>query len=473
MTRDPDLWRLSVAELGAALGRRDLSPVELLRACRERIDRLNPVLNAVVTFDGSAEHAARESEDRFCRGAGRGPLDGIPITVKDNLLVAGMRASWGSRLLEGFVPTSDELPVARLRAAGVVIVGKTNVPEFTLDGYTANGLFGTTGNPWDPALTPGGSSGGAVASVASGMVPAAIGTDGGGSIRRPAGHTGLVGLKSTIGRIPRHGGFPHILLDFEVAGPLTRTVADTVLLLDAMSGPDRRVPGSLGFARATVEPGRPPERLRILYVERFGEAPLDPRIAQSVGAVARALAELGHEVDQGALPIDIEPITAFWPTLGQVGLAHVLEGHDANFHLVGARYREMAEPGREVAAQRYLAGLEAVRALRAEAAQAFERLDVIMTPSAAAQPWPADQPFPTEIAGQPVGPRGHAVYTGWVNACGHPAINLPAEPASDGMPIGFQLVGRFGADEVLLRLARQFEQARPWAHRWPELALSA
>lgn len=370
------------------------------------------------------------------------------------------------------MPPADEVPVARLRAAGAVLVGKTNAPEFTLDGYTWNALFGTTGNPWDPTLTPGGSSGGAVASVASGMVPAAIGTDGGGSIRRPAGHTGLVGLKPTIGRIPRHGGFPHILLDLEVAGPLTRTVADAALLFEAMAGPDPRVHNSQGFPRAPIQLERPPQRLRILYVERFGDAPLDRRIAQSVGEAAQALAALGHEVAEGPLPFDIAPVTAFWPAIGQVGLAHLLEGHE-HLELVGARYREMAESGRQIPAHVYLAGLETIRALRAEVAQAFERVDVIMTPSAAAQPWPAEVPFPAEIDGQPVGPRGHTVYTGWVNACGHPAINLPAAPAPDGMPIGFQLVGRFGADELLLRLGRQFEQARPWADRWPALALGA
>jgi aspartyl-tRNA(Asn)/glutamyl-tRNA(Gln) amidotransferase subunit A len=359
-----------------------------------------------------------------------------------------------------------------MRAAGAIIVGKTNVPEFTLEGYTSNSLFGTTGNPWDPRLTPGGSSGGAVASVASGMVPAAIGTDGGGSIRRPAGHTGLVGLKSTIGRIPRHCGFPHILLDFEVAGPLTRTVADAALLFEAMAGPDPRVHNSLGFT-PSFELERPPARLRILYAARFGDAPLDPVIAQSVGRAAEALSALGHEVETGPLPLDLEPVTLFWPVIGQVGLAHLLERHADRRDMAGEKYLQMAEAGAQVPAHRYLEGLETVRRFRAEVAHAFNRIDLIMTPTAAAQPWPADQPFPVEIDSVAVGPRGHAIYTGWVNACGHPAISLPADPAPDGMPIGFQLVGRFGADEVLLRLARQYEKARPWADRWPALALSA
>jgi aspartyl-tRNA(Asn)/glutamyl-tRNA(Gln) amidotransferase subunit A len=472
MTGTSDLWRLGVAELGTAFARGNLSPVAALETCLARIERLNPTLNAVVTLNQAALEEARTSERRHRQGEARGPLDGIPFTVKDNLCAADMRATWGSRLFADFVPEDDEIPVARLRAAGAVIVGKTNIPELSLEGYTSNALFGTTGNPWDPRLTPGGSSGGAVASVAAGMVPAAIGTDGGGSIRRPAGHTGLVGLKPTTGRIPRHGGFPHLLLDFEVAGPLTRSVADATLLFETMAGPDPRVHNSQAFGSPARELERPPEHLRILYVPRFGEAPLDPRVAHSVDRAAAALSALGHEVAVGSLPFDLDPITSFWPVIGQVGVAHLLDRHADRRADTGEQYVQMAAAGAQVPAHRYLQFLETVRRFRAEVAHAFDRIDLIMTPSAAAQPWPADQPFPPEIDGQPVGPRGHAVYTGWVNACGHPAISLPADPAPDGIPIGFQLVARFGADEVLLGLARLYEQARPWADRWPDLALA-
>ncbi|HEX6144982.1 MAG TPA: amidase, partial [Geminicoccaceae bacterium] len=391
--------------------------------------------------------------------------------VKDNLLTAGLRTTWGSRVLEDFAPAEDELPVARLRAAGAVIVGKTNVPEFTLDGYTSNALLGTTGNPWNPALTPGGSSGGSVAVVAAGMVPAALCTDGGGSIRRPAGYTGLVGLKSTIGRIPRLGGFPHILLDMEVAGAVTRNVADTVALFDAMAGPHPEVPNSMAFGAPEVDLERPPLGLHIRYVERFADAPLDPLIAAAVQEAAEAFAELGHTVETGPLPLDIDPVTAVWPSLGEAGLAYLLGRHPERRERAGERYRQMAARGEQIPAQRYLAAIERIRDLRSAAARAFDRFDVLMTPSSAAQPWPADEPFPATIDGVPVGPRGHAVYTGWVNACGHPAINLPAAPAPDGMPIGFQLIGCFGADELLLRLARQYELARPWSDRWPPVAL--
>ncbi len=201
------LWSLSAADLARAYAARELSPPEVLDAVLDRCDAVNPKINAIVTLDREgAREAARASERRWRAGTARGPLDGVPLTVKDNIPVRGLPTTWGSRVLADYVPTEDELPVARLRAQGVIILGKTNVPEFTLQGYTNNPLFGVTRNPWDLRLTPGGSSGGAVAAVAAGLGPLAIGTDGGGSIRRPAGHAGLVGLKPSTGRVARTRG---------------------------------------------------------------------------------------------------------------------------------------------------------------------------------------------------------------------------------------------------------------------------
>jgi len=392
------------------------------------------------------------------------------MVVKDNILVKGLPCVWGSRVYRDYVPEDDELPVARLRAAGAVIVGKTNVPELTFEGITWNPVFGATRNPWNLELTPGGSSGGSVASVAAGLVPLALGTDGGGSIRRPASHAGVVGLKPSIGALPRVNSLPMMLLDLEVIGPIARSVEDVALAFHALRGPDPRDRRSLFVAHESARARTAP---RILYVARFGDAPLDPQVAASCAAAARDFEALGCAVETGALPLDLGPLNDFWPTFGAAGVAFVMAQHPGKEDLLGPRFRAMLEDGRKVGAARYLAGVEIFERLRIEAAALFERYDFVMTPSAAALPWPAETPFPDHIDGHSVGPRGHAVYTGWVNACGIPAIALPAAPSSEGLPIGFQLVAGFAEDDNLLAMAARFEARVPWGERWPALAFEA
>jgi aspartyl-tRNA(Asn)/glutamyl-tRNA(Gln) amidotransferase subunit A len=241
------------------------------------------------------------------------------------------------------------------------------------------------------------------------------------------------------------------------------------MLFNAVCGADARDRSSLAANAHPVTLDAPPS-LRILHVPVFGEHPLDARIEASVARAAAVLAGLGHRVETGTLPFDLQRIDDFWPLLGQVGLARVFMHHPAAEALAAEKFRQMADAGRKVSAARYLDGIEIVRAFRREVAEALAAFDLILTPSAAALPWPAGQPFPTAIAGRNVGPRGHAVYTGWVNACGHPAINLPCDPADDGLPIGFQLVGRYGDDERLFRVAAQYERAVPFGTRWPALA---
>ncbi|WP_205624058.1 amidase [Marinobacterium rhizophilum] len=458
------LWSLSAAQLSAAYAGGALTPVQVLAAIEQRIAALNPQLNAIVTANPAVAKAAQASGERWAAGAPLSALDGVPVTVKDNIQVQDLVCSWGSKLFADYVPNVDELPVARMRAAGMLILGKTNVPEFTLEGYTDNPLFGVTRNPWNPDLTPGGSSGGAVAAVAAGFGPLAIGTDGGGSIRRPASHTGLVGFKPSIGAVARCNGLPPILLDFEVIGPIARTVADTRLLFELIAGPDDRDRKSLfasGAAtaeseRAAAEPGTQ-KPLRILYVNDFGGNALDPEIAASVAGACDRLRALGHQVSEGPLPFSLDFVNAFWPVLGQVGVASLFERYPQARELASERFAGMAEAGAAVGAPAYLRALESIDAFRAQVTAAYGDIDIIMTPSAAALPWPAATPYPDHIDGREVGPRGHAIYTGWVNACGHPAINLPSAPSRTGLPIGFQLVGRFGSDRSLFDLAEQYE----------------
>ncbi|HET7731479.1 MAG TPA: amidase [Usitatibacter sp.] len=464
-------WQLGIAGLAAAFARRDTTPVEHLALARARIAALNPKLNAIIAFDPAADEAARASAARHKEGGALGPLDGVPLVVKDNILARGMPCVWGSRVYRDFVPSEDELPVARLRAAGAVVVGKTNVPELTFEGITWNPVFGATRNPYDLALTPGGSSGGTVASVAAGLVPFGLGTDGGGSIRRPASHTGLVGLKPSIGAVARVNSLPMMLRDLEVIGPIARTVADVEAVYRTIAGADPRDRSSLFAAGARGAPL--PTRPRVLYVERFGDAPLDPQVAASCSAAARALEAVGCDVEQGPMPIELGPLNEFWPQFGAAGVAFVMALHPGKEALLGPRFQAMLAQGRTVTAGRYLEGLEIFEGLRRESVALFSRWDAVMTPSAAALPWPAEQPYPTAIDGREVGPRGHAVYTGWVNACGIPAIALPCAPSREGLPIGFQLAAGFGRDEALLALAARYEAAAPWSDRWPPLAFQA
>ena len=443
VTPAPDLWTLSATELARAYRDGTATPVDALASLLSRIDKVNPAVNAIVTLDrDGALMQARASTERLRAGASLGPLDGIPVTVKDSIFVQGLRATWGSRLYADHIPDFDEPPVDKLRAGGAVILGKTNVPEFTSQGYTDNALFGPTRNPYDLALTPGGSSGGAVAAVASGMGPIAFGTDGGGSIRRPAAHTGLAGFKPSRGMVPRRHGFPAILHDLEVIGPIARNVDDLLLAMDVTGGPDWR--------RSDTEAAA----ARILFVPTFSGAPVDREIASAVADIAAKLAGQGHDVET-ACDFDLAaPIAEIWPVISQSGLAWLMAQHADRDDLISPSLAEMARNGRRYSAADYLAALDSIKAVGRGFDTLFQRFDILLTPTAAAMPWPATDIYPGTIDGQPVGPRGHAVFTPFANALGLPAISLPAGSSANGLPIGFQLVAAQGRDADLLALAR-------------------
>jgi aspartyl-tRNA(Asn)/glutamyl-tRNA(Gln) amidotransferase subunit A len=448
-----DLWQLSAAELAAGYWQGSWTPAEALDAILRRLDAVNPKLNAVIAVDDTARQAAQDSTARFAAGAPLGPLDGIPVSIKDNLLMAGLPATWGCAALADFRPEHDELPVAALRRQGAVLFGKTNVPEFTLEGYTDNTVHGVTGNPWSLDLTPGGSSGGAAAALAAGIGPLALGTDGGGSIRRPSAHTCLVGLKPSIGAIARAGGFPSLLLDFEVVGPIGRTVADVAMMFEALAGPNVADRRSLALPRS----GRLVRR--VLHVPSFAQTPVDPQIRSSASRAAQALSELGYDVSSGELPVDLGALNDAWSQVGQIGLARLFAVNPAWRDRAAQKYQAMADAGAALSAERLWHLLEVIDGLRSSVDAMFSEWDVILTPATAAQPWAADQPYPQVIDGKEVGPRGHAVFTGWVNAAGNPAISLPADAAPDGLPIGVQMVGPWGEDRMLLDMAARYEGA--------------
>ena len=463
------LWQLPAIELQRRYRDGSLTPLAVVQAVLARMDAVNPRLCAVVARrDDAALAEAKAATKRFAQGAALSTLDGIPLTVKDSLFSADLPTTCGTAALRDHRPAHDELAASRARAGGALLIGKTNVPEFANDGYTANPLFGATGNPWNPALTPGGSSGGAVAAVAAGIGPLAIAQDGGGSIRRPASHTGLVGLKPSLSAWPRQHMLPGLLLDFDVIGPVARTVADARLLFNALRGPSAADRSSMAATWAATQP-RPAGPLRVLYVEHLNGNPLDRQIADSCRRAVQRFSELGHRVEHGALPLDLSFILEAWPQIGQVGLAAMFDEHPDWEAQASAKYREAAELGRCVSGPRVWQIMDRVRRLRAESAALFNGVDVIVMPAAAALPWSAAIPYPPVIDGQDVGPRGHAVYTGWVNAAGLPGLAVPASPSAEGLPIGLQLIGAYGCDDLLLDLGVAYEAVAPWAERWPEL----
>jgi aspartyl-tRNA(Asn)/glutamyl-tRNA(Gln) amidotransferase subunit A len=457
-------WTCSASELGALYASGRLTPTGALEAVLDRVEAINPRINAIVTLDSSgARAAAQASSHRWREGRALGPLDGVPITIKDNLEVAGLRCTWGSPLFAQHVPREDELPIARLRAAGAIIVGKTNCSEFA--------VFGVTRNPWDTTRTAGGSSGGAVAAVAAGLAPLALGTDGGGSTRRPAAHTGLVGFKPTVGRIARAGGLPPLFLQYEVCGPIARTVADVVLLTRALASPSPRDPASQALRFKPFEPSDMPGRLRILHIPTFGHAPVDPEISALIERAASRFAALGHHVERAGHWDVADAVNDRWMTLSQCGLARMLDSRDPQelAHALSPIARINATAGRAASGAALLDLFESVSLMQQRLGDCLSQFDVLLTPATAAFPWPVAHTHPESIAGQPVGPRGHAVFTGFVNAAGLPAIALPCGLSVDGLPNGLQLVGRWGDDDLLLALAAQWEREERGFERWPPI----
>jgi aspartyl-tRNA(Asn)/glutamyl-tRNA(Gln) amidotransferase subunit A len=463
-------WQLSAGELAEQYRAARLTPSQALESILQRIAQVNPLLNAIVTLDQTgARLAAAQSTERFVRGQPVGDLDGIPVTIKDNLEVAGMRCTWGSRLFADHVPLEDELPVARLRTAGAVILGKTNCSEFAMLGHTDNLLFGATRNPWDTRLSAGGSSGGAVSAVAAGMGPIALGTDGGGSTRRPAAHTGLVGFKPSRGRLARRGGLPAIFMDYEVIGPIARTVGDALLLARALSAPHPQDPASWAFRGRELRIAEAPGSLRVLYIQSFGQAPVDREIAEQLDAAAARLQQLGHRVSTLQSWNAADDLNEHWMRLAQVGLARLIDTRQADPALLTELSRQAVSGGRAHTGAALFGLFETVAALSRALGELFDQYDVMLTPATAAWPWPVEQMFPARIDGRPVGPRGHAVFTAFVNAAGLPAVALPCGRSRSGLPNGMQCVARWGDDALLGALAHQWESAYAWRHHWPDL----
>jgi amidase len=466
-----DLCFVPATELRRLYRARKVSPLEVMQAVLARIDAVNPTLNAYVTLAReSALGAARKATAALKRKAAAPPLFGIPVSIKDLTPTRGIRTTWGSKIFEHHVPEEDALIVERLKAAGAIVVGKTNTPEFGAGGNTFNAVFGATRNPWNPALTCGGSSGGAAVALATGMGPLAQGSDTGGSLRTPAAFCGVVGFRTTPGLVPY---YPKALAwdSIGVTGPMARTVPDTALMLAAIAGPDDRAPLSYDvdtrhFLAAVKDPSV--KGWRVAWTPDLnGLIPVDAEVAEVAARATAVFRSLGARVDADCP--DFSEVNEI--VLGTRGLAMV-----ANLAQHLPRWRDQMQKGLVWNIEQGLS-LTPVEIARAETlrtqlwhrVRAFmETRDLLILPTVAVPPFPVELPYPTEINGKPLDN-----YTQWffltygITVTGLPAISVPCGFTRAGLPVGLQIVGRRRQEVAVLRAAAAFEAAAPWADKIP------
>lgn len=462
MASDHSIPDLPATELRRLVAAREVSPLEVVEACLARVQRYNPVINAVVTLNERALDDARELERRLARGELAGPLCGLPVGIKDVTPVAGLRTTFGSALYADYVPGEDALVVQRLRAAGAIVLGKTNCPEFAAGGNTFNEVFGRTRNPWDPAKSAGGSTGGGAAALATGMIALAEGTDLGGSLRIPASFCGVVGLRPSVGLVPTHPA-DWVWDTLQVTGPMARTAADVALMLQAVAGPSPRAPLGAPLAGrdfvAAVAAGVP-RGLRLAYCPDIAGIGIDPGIEAVCRAAAFALAEAGAVVEEIALDLaDARP--AFLALRGLWFVSWMSQRLDRLDEL-GAHVRNNTRAGLETAV-RDLGAAEHVRGeLWHRFRGLFERFDHLLTPCMAVPPFPVEQNYPDTIAG-----RKMETYVDWIaptfvlSLTGLPVCSVPCGLDLGGLPVGLQIVGRPLGEEAVLALAHALERLRP------------
>jgi len=464
MADDALCW-IPAADLATAIARRRVSPVEVVDAVLDRIGRLKD-LNAYCLVDTDGARKAARAAERLAmkRGARLGPLHGVPFSVKDLVITRGVRTTFGTPLYRDHVPEEDAPSVARLKAAGAIMLGKTNTPTFGWVGVTDNLLFGPTRNPWSRHHTPGGSSGGAGAAAAAGLGPLHIGTDGGGSIRKPAAWCGIFGLKPSYGRVALH---PHgAAWSLSHAGPMTRTVKDAALMLDAMAGPDERdqysLPaGGVDHVKALGAAGL--KGLRVAYSATLGGiAPaVDPEIRTATAKAARELRAFGCRVEE------VEPA---WPSPYECwratfygGIATRLLPYLDRKSEIDAGLLSIVEEVRGWPPTRYVQAWFDRLAWWQHPRAFFEKYDLLLSPAVACPPLRIGELFATEIAGVKVGREAGSAFTFPFNLTGQPAASVPCGFTRAGLPIGLQIVGRRFADATVLRASAAIERARPWS----------
>lgn len=473
-TPHEDLCYSSAVDLTAKIREKAISPVELAKAFLERLEAVNPALNAyVTTHPEKTLKWAQEAEDAVQRGDSLGPLHGLPISIKDLTHTEGIRTTSGSMALEGFVPTEDAPIVSRLKRAGAVSLGKTNTPEFGWLAITDNDVFGTTNNPWNVEYTPSGSSGGAASACAAGLAPISMGSDGGGSIRHPASFCGLFGIKPTFGTIPKHPsaeGWPTLSHN----GPLTRTVADSALALDVLTGYHAADMYSAPF---------PPQHflenlqkdlkgLRIAFSKDLGYAEVDPEVVRNFEEGLKAFESLGCTLVEATPDVsDARKIFQGVMFVEAVGSDLQFVNEDGTSKM-SKEFTTFIIKRKDILARDYMDAMTRRQALYGRVHAFFEGYDLLLSPTMAIPPFKHPKTmadYPHEVDGKEVSSTGWHPFTFPFNLTGQPAATVPCGFSDAGLPIGLQIVGRKFEDLLVMQASAQYESAKPWAHLKPAL----
>jgi amidase len=466
-----EICRLTAVEMAALIRARKMSAREVMEAHLNRIARVNPTVNAIVTLVADeALESARKADERQVRGEPLGPLHGLPIAHKDLVETAGIRTTFGSPIFKDYVPTNNALLVERIQRAGAITIGKTNVPEFGAGSQTFNPIFGATRNPYDLSKTCGGSSGGAAVALACGMIPIADGSDAGGSLRNPAAFCGVVGLRTAPGRVP-HSARGFAWSTIAVNGPMARNVSDAALLLSVMAGPDSRCPISIG------EPGgryagsldRDFRGVRVAWFRGMGGVVFDPQILAAVHAQRHVFEELGCIVEEIEPPwLGVEEAFNIFRGWGFAALAAEIP-KEHHGQLKDTIQWEMERGAKVTGAD--LARAEVLRAAAWDRMRVFqETYEYFIAPSTQVPPFPLEQPYVTEIAGVKMNS-----YIDWMKCCYYismlecPSISVPCGFTPEGLPVGLQIVGRHRDEFAVLQLARAFESATASERRPPAM----
>jgi len=465
---------VSARELVKLMGTKKLSPLDLMEETLKRIDEVNPMLNAFISV--RAEEAldeARAMTEQLASGKEPGPLQGIPIGVKDLEDVRGMVTSFGSIPYKNNLAPSDSIQVARLREAGAIVVGKTNTPEFGFTGFTKNLLYGVTRNPWNTERTPGGSSGGSAAAVAGGLVPMATGSDAGGSIRIPASYSGCFGLKTSFGRVPRGPLFLLHTHPLWCMGPLTRTVEDAALYLDCVAGYHPCDPESLPhsdqpFLRSMHNI---PGDLRIAFSPTLGYARAQKDVMTKVEEAVKYFADMGHSVE--LWDCSLPDVGETWSNLMNFDLyCRLHQDLDKNRKDMGRTLVRALDKAKSFSVKDHLEAQKIRTELNRIMGELFDRFDLLLTPTMPTEAFAAKGPPPGEIDGHPIPLLGAVAFTYPFNLSGHPAATVPAGFTENGLPVGLQIIGPRHRDDLVLQASYAYEKMRPWNDHMPSIGPS-